>query len=173
VHVAYKVFPLKNPTPIFPEQNCTWTPILNINVMYKHARSNRFEAVVDSGSPWCLFHADIGRHIGIKITDGIEEALGGVIGGAVGKMYFHKVKLCFMSGMTEIMAGFSEHLSVAGILGRSGFFNDYKITFDPSNTPPGMDLERFYRAYGPGNGHSANCCGTFGRMRTGAKVEGR
>lgn len=114
--------------------------------MNNHARSNRIEAVVDSGSPWCLFHADVGLHIGVDITRGIKEALGGVVGGAVGEMYFHKVKLCLPDTIIEVMAGFSPKLSVAGILGRSGFFDNYTITFDPCSTPPGMEIVRVGRA---------------------------
>jgi hypothetical protein len=146
VRIAYKVLPLAQPNPIYPGQTYTWTPILNVNVLYDHKRSNRVEAVVDSGSPWCLFHADVGVDLGIDITKGIENRLGGVIGGAVGKMYFHKVKLCLPGTIIEIMAGFSATLSVAGILGRSGFFDKYTITFDPCSTPPGFEMHRVGRA---------------------------
>jgi hypothetical protein len=31
-------------------------------------------------------------------------------------------------------------------LGRVGFFEHFKITFDPSSNPPGFDLERIYKA---------------------------
>ena len=101
---------------------------------------------MDSGSPWCLFHSEIGLHIGIDIAKGIEHRLGGVIGGAGAKMYFHKVKLCLPGTMIEIMAGFSDTLSVAAILGRTGFFDNYTITFDPCSTPPGFEMQRVGRA---------------------------
>lgn len=114
--------------------------------MNNHTKSNRFEAVVDSGSPWCLFHGDVGTDIGIDVTKGIEQPLGGVIGGASGKSYFHKVKLCLPGTIIEVMAGFSPQLSVAGILGRSGFFDNYTVTFDPCNDPPGMEIQRVGRA---------------------------
>jgi hypothetical protein len=114
--------------------------------MHNHTRSNRIEAVVDSGSPWCLFHADVGRHVGVDIEGGIEDSLGGVIGGSFGKVYFHKVKLCLPGTIMELVAGFSKELSVAGILGRSGFFDNYIIQFDPSSTPPGFDMQRVGRA---------------------------
>jgi hypothetical protein len=146
VRVAYKVFPLSNPNPIFPGRTFTWTPLLNVNVMYNHVKSARFEAVVDSGSPWCLFHADVGVNVGIDISTGVEEPLGGVIGGAIGKVYFHSVKLCLPGTIIDIMAGFSPQLSVAGILGRAGFFDNYIVTFDPCNKPPGLDIQRVGRA---------------------------
>lgn len=146
VRIAYKLFPLQQPSAIFPGQTSTWTPILNVQVMNNHVRSNRVEAVVDSGSPWCLFHADVGADIGLNITNGIREPLGGVVGGAVGEMYFHRVKLCVPGTIIQIVAGFSSQLSVAGILGRSGFFDNYTVTFDPCSTPPGMEIVRVARA---------------------------
>lgn len=114
--------------------------------MNNHVRSNRIEAVVDSGSPWCLFHSDVGSDIGVDIKRGIREPLGGVVGGAVGEMYFHNVKICLPGTIIGVTAGFSDNLSVAGILGRCGFFDNYIITFDPCSTPPGMDIVRVGRA---------------------------
>jgi hypothetical protein len=146
VRVAYKLFPLQQPSPIFPGRTSTWTPILNINVMNNHVKSNRIEAVVDSGSPWCLFHADVGSHIGLNVTSGIPGPLGGVVGGASGQVYFHKVKLCLPGTIIDIVAGFSPQLSIAGILGRSGFFDNYTVTFDPCSNPPGLDIQRVGRA---------------------------
>jgi hypothetical protein len=146
VRIAYKVFPLANPDPIFPGRTFTWMPLLNLNVMHRHVKSNRVEAVVDSGSAWCLFHADVGVDIGLDITAGIEQSLGGVIGGATGKMWFHKVKLCLPGTIIEVMAGFSKKLAVAGMLGRSGFFDNYIVTFDPCNNPPGLEIQRVGKA---------------------------
>lgn len=111
-----------------------------------HAPTRRFEAVVDSGSPSCLFHADIAKAHGLKVETGVEGPLGGVVGGAIGKVYYHKVKLAFGSNIIPITAGFSPLLSVAAILGRHGFFEHFKIVFDPSSTPPGLQIERIYRA---------------------------
>ena len=48
--------------------------------------------------------------------------------------------------MFKIRAGFTNELPIAGVLGRIGFFEHFKITFDPSGLTPGFDLERFYRS---------------------------
>ena len=88
MRVAYKVFPFAKPNPVFPGQTYTWVPILNVHVLHNHARSKRVEAVVDSGSPWRLFHADVGSGIGIDVTEGIERPMGGVVGGAKGRCTF-------------------------------------------------------------------------------------
>lgn len=113
--------------------------------MYNHAQTKRFEAMVDSGSPTCLFHASIGRAIGMKLDSGKEGPLGGVIGGAMGRVYYHPIKRCLASHMISVTAGFAEGLSVSAILGRAGLFDHYTIKFDPCNDPPGLELERFYR----------------------------
>jgi hypothetical protein len=94
----------------------------------------------------CLFHADIGKAHGLKIESGSEGPLGGVIGGAKGQVFYHPVKLLIASYIIPITAGFSSQLSVAAILGRHGFFEHFKITFDSSSSPPGLSLERIYHA---------------------------
>jgi hypothetical protein len=35
---------------------------------------------------------------------------------------------------------------MAGILGRNGFLEHFKVLFDPSGIAPGFDIERFYTA---------------------------
>jgi hypothetical protein len=121
-------------------------PILPVSIIYHHAKSKRIEAVVDSGAPLCLFHANIGRAIGMHLESGKEGPLGGVVGGVTRKVYYHPIKLCIGADIIQIVAGFSEGLSVAAILGRDGFFNNYMITFDPSTNPPGFDMQRIHRA---------------------------
>ena len=100
---------------------------------------------MDSGSAICLFHASIGKHIGLKLKDGELGSLGGVVGKMKGEVYYHKIKLKLIADIIPITAGFSEDLSVAGILGRYGFFEHYTVTFDPCNTPPGLSVERVHR----------------------------
>ena len=147
VRYPYKVFPVAPNDIRFPKgTQSEWLPTLNVSIIYNHAQTKRFEAMVDSGSPTCLFHANIGKAIGIKLAAGDEGPLGGVIGGASGKVYYHQIKLCLATHMIDVVAGFSEGLSVGAILGRAGLFEHYKITFDPCNDPPGLELERFYRA---------------------------
>jgi len=48
--------------------------------------------------------------------------------------------------MLKIRAGFVRDLPVAGLLGRRGFFENFIITFDPSATQPGFDIQRLGRA---------------------------
>lgn len=106
--------------------------------------SKRFEAVVDTGSDYCLFEARIGETIGIKIKSGSEGDLGGVIVGPRTKIYYHNVKLLVGVDMVEIKAGFSWDLS-ENLLGQNGFFSNFLVTFDPSPHPPCFEIQRVHR----------------------------
>lgn len=117
-----------------------WRPILPVKIIYNHATSKRFEAIVDTGSDYCLFHAMIGASIGIKIDDGAEGDLGGVITGPRSKVYYHNVKLVVGTEIVEIKAGFSWDLT-ENLLGYFGFFENFIVTFNTAFEPPCFDIE--------------------------------
>jgi hypothetical protein len=105
-------------------------------------RSKRFESIIDSGASRCIFHADIGRSIGLEIEKGtVEETLG--VSGIPNKTYLHKVVLYVPGGPLEVLASFSDDLPVAGLLGIKGFFENYRIVFDPILRQ--CELERIHR----------------------------
>jgi hypothetical protein len=145
LRVAYKVFPVTQPCAEIPDDAITWMPFLTVSLIIGHSQTKKFEAIVDSGSSTCLFHADIGKAHGLKLKSGLKGELGGVVGGAKGEVYYHKVKLCIGTDMIHINAGFSENLSVAALLGRHGFFEHFSVLFDPTNNPPGFEITRIYR----------------------------
>lgn len=144
----YKSWPYPADDPLFANK-FDWSPILTVRVSYpaRHSPPSRpFEAWVDSGSPHCYFQSDVGRAIGIRIESGIESELGGIIAGPKCPVYFHDVALHIGTEIIRLRAGFCDTLAAAGILGRMGFFNNFIINFDPSSTPPGLDLTRILRA---------------------------
>jgi hypothetical protein len=58
-------------------------------------------------------------------------------------VFYHKLRLYVESNwVIDITAGFVKKLSVAGILGRNGFFDNFKVRFDHSSHPPIFELER-------------------------------
>jgi hypothetical protein len=124
-----------------------WWAVLNVQIANpaKHSPpSKRFEAVVDSGASRCIFHANIGTAIGLDIKKGeIEETVG--VSGKPTITYLYSISLYVDGGIIRIRAGFAQDLPLAGLLGRQGFFEHFKITFDPSNTPPGFELERIHK----------------------------
>jgi len=52
------------------------------------------------------------------------------------------VKIIVVSEQFETMAGFSKELSVIGILGRRGFFQNFITKIDSSGSPPFIELEK-------------------------------
>ena len=105
---------------------------------------------MDSGSPTCMFHADICRSIGIRnVEEGIQDTLKGVVGGEdrpESPIYYHKVKLQIGTDQFETMVGFSWNLAVGGLLGRRGFFENFLVQFDCSMNPPHLDIQKLHRA---------------------------
>lgn len=91
-------------------------------------RTERIEALIDSGSTRCLFHADIGRFLGLDIAAGAKEETLGISGLDI--TYLHDVVLYIPGGAVIMKAGFKENLPLAGLLGMQGFFEHFVITFD-------------------------------------------
>ncbi len=81
-----------------------------------------------------------------KLEDGIKEDLSGIIGGPKIPIYFHKIKILVAAEQFETMVGFSWSFSVAGLLGRRGFFENFMVKIDSSTNPPTFDLEKIHRA---------------------------
>jgi len=116
---------------------------VNIALPVKNSpRSKRFDAIIDSGASGCLFYASIGRAIGLEIEKGKTAETMGVSGPT--KIFLHDISLYAPGGIIETPAGFSDDLPIAGLLGMLGFFDHFKITFDP--TALRVELERLYHA---------------------------
>ncbi|MGC2110479.1 MAG: hypothetical protein WA655_13235 [Candidatus Korobacteraceae bacterium] len=92
-------------------------------------RSRRFEAIIDSGASNCLFQAALGRAIGLDVAGGEPLETLGISG--PNQVFMHDISLYVPGGILSIRAGFSEALPVTGLLGMTGFFDHFKITFDP------------------------------------------
>ena len=121
--------------------------MLPIRLSYGHGRQTpRFEALIDSGASDCLFRADICPILGIKLEKGIKSSTAGIVPGEKIDVYFHDVNLWVVADMIKIRAGFAPRLSVGALLGRHGFFENFIVTFDPSNNPPGFEIQRLGRA---------------------------
>ena len=136
--LPYKKYPLA-------DGGYTYSAAVNVNIALpaKNApRSKRFEAIVDSGASRCIFHASIGKALGFEIEKGIPEDTLGVNGPS--RVYVHDVTLYAPGGMVVIRAGFSNELPIAGLLGMNGFFEHFRVIFDP--TAQRCELERLFQA---------------------------
>jgi hypothetical protein len=56
----------------------------------------------------------------------------------------HDISIYLPGGIANITAGFSDDLPVAGLLGMTGFFEHFKMCFDP--TAFRVELERIFHA---------------------------
>ena len=93
-----------------------------------------------------MFHAGLCKSLGIKrLEAGVYEPVYGIVGSHKADMYFHKVKIIVGSERFETMVGFSWEINCS-LLGIRGFFENFKVAFDSSETPPIIDLERIRRA---------------------------
>ena len=140
MRVNYKIIRLPPAPPAFPEPALDWLPLLPVKIFYNQISTKPFLATVDSGSRSCLFHASIGEYLGIPIRRGVHETIRGVVASTTGDVYYHKIKLVIAAEMLEITAGFSYDLPLPALLGRDGFFDNFRVTFDPDLSPPGLEL---------------------------------
>jgi hypothetical protein len=132
---------------MFPDR-LRWEPVLQVRILHKHAQSPRIYAFVDSGSPYTIFKYDAAALIGLDPEkDPVHvDDVGGIISGPSESIYFNKVSLLFDAGWRiNVTAGFVKKLGCSGILGRNGFFDNFKVTFDHSTIPPAFELERIVR----------------------------
>jgi len=131
-----------------PKGGYDWWAVINVQIANpaKHSPpTKRFEALLDSGASRCVFHASLGSAIGLDFQRGeVEETVG--VSGTPTITYLHSVLLYVDGGIVKVRAGFTDRLPLGGLLGRKGFFENFKVTFDPSSEPPGFELERIHKA---------------------------
>jgi hypothetical protein len=124
-----------------------WWALLPVQISNhsKHSPpSTRFEALVDTGASRCIFNAALGRAIGLNIEKGkADQTIG--ISEKLSIIYLHNISLYIPGGhVFKIAAGFSQELPMAGVLGRKGFLEHFKVLFDPSGEFPGFEMERYF-----------------------------
>lgn len=101
--------------------------------------------MVDTGASRCLFHADIGQSLGFNVANGKMEDTYGVSGKAT-TVYLHRVSIYVPGGIQTVIAGFVYDLPLAGLLGRRGFLDLFKFTYDASTNPPQFEITKIARA---------------------------
>jgi hypothetical protein len=146
----YTVFPLDDKDPSVKEDlQAQFCPALKVQLgnIATRQRAPKFDAIVDSGSPWCIFKIDMARFIGLDLNGCPSYPLGGVIQGPRETMYFHKVNIFVEKyWCIEVLAAFCDNLGTTGLLGRFGFFNNFIVNFDHSGKTPQLHIEKINRA---------------------------
>jgi hypothetical protein len=74
-----------------------------------------------------MFHAEIGKFLGLDIHSGVLEKTIGIGGSA--DSWVHEVSIYLPGGPVNIHATFKEDLPVAGLLGVNGFFEHFTVLF--------------------------------------------
>ncbi len=117
--------------------------MLFVRIARKHAKpSVRSSAVLDTGSAFCLFRSDIAHSIGIDVSTGIKQPIGGVVPGASTEAYFQRVNLHIEANwIVEVNAGFIDHFQWGALLRRRGFFDRFVVKFDHSTNPPVFEID--------------------------------
>ncbi len=89
-----------------------------------------FDAYVDSGAGYSIFHTDVAEVLGIDIEKGEENFV--VVGdGSKIKVYNHNVKVRIAGKEFEAVIGFSYRLGIGfNVLGQESIFDRFKICFN-------------------------------------------
>ncbi len=108
-------------------------PIIRINLEHG-GMILPHEALIDSGADMCIFHASIGRILGLNVENGKPARVAGVTG-TIETYYIHRITLRLGAQGFETDVGFLPRMSDdgIGILGQIGFFDQFAVTFDYRN----------------------------------------
>lgn len=91
-----------------------------------------YDAYVDSGTGYSVFHSDVADDLEIRLEDG-EKIYITVGGGSQIIIYLHKVIARIADQEFEATIGFSRHLGIGfNIIGREDIFEKFIICFDES-----------------------------------------
>ena len=89
----------------------------------------KINALIDSGATISVFKEEIAEQLGIEVESGEKITLGGVGGRIVG--YIHKLRINIANKEFVCPVVFSHEYFVSlNLLGRSGFFEKFKIIFE-------------------------------------------
>jgi len=97
-----------------------------------------YDALVDSGADFSIFHAEVGEALGLDVPSGDKRYFAGVekSNGKVGaEAFLHKITISVQGfGVHEIktLIAFSYDINDNGygILGQKGFFEHFPVKFD-------------------------------------------
>ena len=106
-------------------------PIIPIKIIFGQ-RFVGYNALIDSGADFSIFHSEIGEALDIDVESGEILKFGGVQKGEPSVAYLHRIKLDIGGWQYETVVGFSHDIArySYGILGQHGFFDTFKVTFD-------------------------------------------
>ena len=107
-----------------------YRPIIRVDIFYRRNIVG-YEALIDSGADYCVFHADIADILGIVLKKGSKRKIIG-IGGEEIKGYEHAVKMRISQRSFQTTIIFSKEIppNSFGVLGNRGFFDKFLVNFN-------------------------------------------
>lgn len=132
LRLAYKSFPA-TPLEPFPNRQFIHRPVIDILLMFGD-KSIEYEALIDSGADFCIFHAEMANILGIGVDQGKRMTFHGT-GGTPQTAYFHQIQIKIGGRPMDLYCGFSYDMQSLpyGLLGQTGFFDKFKVEFDYQN----------------------------------------
>lgn len=103
-------------------------PLIPVKLYYED-RNVKTYGLLDSGSTLSVFRNEIAEDLGVEIPSGHEKMLQSASG--LIKVFIHPLTVQINEERLDVNIGFSNELSTSfNILGREGFFEYFRITFD-------------------------------------------
>ena len=112
-----------------PRKRWIKRPLLQVT-LFNGIKQKQIVCLVDSGADECLFHASIGRSLGIDVESGRHMTFGGISGSIDAYMHPIELQIQDFPERVEIEAGFTDSEGVYAILGQAGFFEKFRICFE-------------------------------------------
>jgi len=106
-------------------------PIIPVGLRYRGGRGVVVTALIDSGADLCLFHSSVGRALGIDLQSGRKDMIKTLSLEEI-PAYVHSVHLVLKGEPgVDLEIGFLELdlLPDGGLLGQTGFFDEFDIRF--------------------------------------------
>ena len=119
----------KIPNHAVPRKRWIKRPMLQVTPV-NGTKRHQIVCLVDSGADECLFHASVGRSLGLDLQSGRYKKFDGIAGSI--EAYVHPIELQVQDVPERVVidAGFTESAGVHAILGQAGFFESFKICFE-------------------------------------------
>jgi len=122
----------RDPTEAFPGKKWISRPVLSVTLI-KNGKEITTQALIDSGSDYNIFNAEIGDVLGLNIKEGKKLYFWGT-SEKKQLAYYHNIIIKIGGWEYECYCGFSYdigHLPY-GLLGQNDFFKKFKVIFDYS-----------------------------------------
>ena len=108
-------------------------PFIDLSFRFSCSIDNdtQFEALIDSGADYNVFHADVAAYLGINLKKGSKRKISG-IGGKVLTGYEHRITLRLKDFTYHAPVTFSADIpeNTLAVLGNNGFFDRFVVTLN-------------------------------------------